>query len=206
MKDGKTHWENIYAVKAPTEVSWYREHLDNSLKMILQTKTAKSGTIIDIGGGSSTLVDDLFKKGFSNLSVLDISANAIETSRERLGKRAEKVEWIVADITNVSLPENYYDVWHDRAVFHFLTETEDRKKYVELVMRSLKVGGHIIVASFGLNGPAKCSGLDVVRYSPETMRDEFGKHFKLVKSLNETHHTPFGTTQEFIYCYCRKLD
>lgn len=205
MKDGKTHWENIYAVKAPTEVSWYREHLDNSLKMILQTKTAKSGTIIDIGGGSSTLVDDLFKKGFSNLSVLDISANAIETSRERLGKRAEKVEWIVADITNVSLPENYYDVWHDRAVFHFLTDAGDRKKYVELVMRSLKVGGHIIVASFGLNGPTKCSGLDVVRYSPETMSDEFGESFRLIKSLNETHRTPFETTQEFIYCYCRKL-
>lgn len=205
MKDGKTHWENIYAVKEPTEVSWYREHLDTSLKMILQTKTAKSGTIIDIGGGSSTLVDDLFKKGFSNLSVLDISANAIETSRERLGKRAEKVEWIVADITNVSLPENYYDVWHDRAVFHFLTDAGDRKKYVELVMRSLKVGGHIIVASFGLNGPTKCSGLDVVRYSPETMRDEFGESFRLIKSLNETHRTPFETTQEFIYCYCRKL-
>lgn len=205
MKGGKTHWENIYAVKAPTEVSWYREHLDNSLEMILQTKTGKTGAIIDIGGGSSTLVDDLFKKGFSNLSVLDISANAIETSRKRLGKRAEKVEWIVADITNVSLPENYYDVWHDRAVFHFLTDAGDRKKYVELVMRSLKIGGHIIVASFGLNGPTKCSGLDVVRYSPETMRDEFGESFRLVKSMNETHCTPFETTQEFIYCYCRKL-
>lgn len=205
MKGGKTHWENIYAVKAPTEVSWYREHLDNSLEMILQTKTEKTGAIIDIGGGSSTLVDDLFKKGFSNLSVLDISANAIETSRERLGKRAEKVEWIVADITNVCLPENYYDVWHDRAVFHFLTDAGNRKKYVELVMRSLKIGGHIIVASFGLNGPTKCSGLDVVRYSPETMRDEFGESFRLVKSMNETHRTPFETTQEFIYCYCRKL-
>ncbi len=206
MTGGKTHWENIYAVKEPTEVSWYREHLDTSLEMILRTKTEKSGTIIDIGGGCLTLVDDLLGKGFSNLSVLDISSQAIETSKRRLGNKSSSIKWIEADITDISLPGNYYDVWHDRAVFHFLTETEDRKKYVELVMRSLKVGGHIIVASFGLNGPAKCSGLDVVRYSPETMRDEFGKHFKLVKSLNETHHTPFGTTQEFIYCYCRKLD
>lgn len=205
MTGDKAHWENIYAVKEPTEVSWYREHLDNSLEMILQTNVEKHGLIIDVGGGSSTLIDDLLNKGFSNLSVLDISANAIETSKKRLGKKSDKVKWIEADITEVSLPENYYDVWHDRAVFHFLTEREDRKKYVELVMRSLKVGGHIIVASFGLNGPAKCSGLDVVRYSPETMRDEFGNSFKLVKSLNETHHTPFETMQEFIYCYCRKL-
>jgi len=202
---GKEHWENIYAVKKPTEVSWYREHLDNSLRMILQTKTEKSVAVIDVGGGSSTLVDDLLDKGFSNLTVLDISGNAIETSKERLGNKSSKVKWIEADVTEVSLPENYFDVWHDRAVFHFLTKREDRKKYVELVMRSLKVGGHIIIASFGFNGPAKCSGLDVVKYSPETMREEFGKSFNLVKSLNETHHTPFETTQEFIYCYCRKL-
>ncbi len=123
-----------------------------------------------------------------------------------MGGNAAKIEWIEADITEAVLPENYYDVWHDRAVFHFLTEAEDRKKYVDLAMRSLKVGGHIIVASFGLSGPAKCSGLDVVRYSPETMHNEFGNSFELVKSLDETHHTPFETKQEFIYCYCRKLN
>ncbi len=206
MTGGKTHWENIYAVKKPTEVSWYREHLENSFKMILQTKTEKTAAIIDVGGGSSTLVDDLLDENFSNLSVLDISANAIETSKKRLGNKSDKVKWIEADITDVSLPENHYDVWHDRAVFHFLTEREDRKKYVELVTRSLKVGGHIIVASFGLNGPSKCSGLDVVRYRPETMKDEFGKSFKFVKSFKETHHTPFETTQEFVYCYFRKLN
>jgi ubiquinone/menaquinone biosynthesis C-methylase UbiE len=122
----------------------------------------------------------------------------------RLGEKAKAIEWIEADIAQVSLPEDHYDVWHDRAVFHFLTGAEDRRKYVELVMRSLKAGGHIIIASFGLGGPVKCSGLDVVRYSPETMYDEFGSEFKLVKSLNETHETPFGTTQEFVYCYCRK--
>lgn len=201
----KQHWENIYATKKPTEVSWFREHLDNSLRMIRQTGINKDAAIIDVGGGSSTLVDDLIEKGFSNLSVLDISSTAIKTSERRLGVKAGLIKWIEADITEVLLPENAYDVWHDRAVFHFLTEREDRRKYVELVMRSLKIGGHIIVASFGLDGPQKCSGLDVVRYSPATMREEFGDSFKLVESLNESHPTPFGTTQKFVYCYCRKL-
>lgn len=201
----KAHWENIYSTKRETEVSWYREHLKNSLQMILQTGIGRESAIIDVGGGSSTLVDDLLENSFTDISVLDISAAAIEKSKARLGKKVGKIEWIEADITQVSLPENHYDVWHDRAVFHFLTSAEDRRKYVELVMRSLKVGGHIIVASFGLNGPAKCSGLDVLRYSPETMRNEFGNKFKLMSSFNENHQTPFGTTQEFIYCYCRKL-
>ena len=202
--DRKAHWENIYSTKRETEVSWFLEHLENSLRMILQTGVEKDAAIIDVGGGSSTLVDDLLENGFADVSVLDISAKAIEKSKERLGENARKVAWIEADITDVSLPENYYDVWHDRAVFHFLTSAEERRKYVELVMRSLKIGGHIIVASFGLEGPEKCSGLDVVRYSPDTMHDEFGSEFKLVKSLSETHQTPFGSTQKFIYCYCRK--
>lgn len=200
----KSHWETIYSTKSDRQVSWFREHLDNSLQMILNTNAGKDAAIIDVGGGSSTLVDDLLKHGFVDVSVLDISAAALEKSKERLGEKAKNIEWVEADITRVSLPENHYDVWHDRAVFHFLTEPEDRRKYVELVMRSLKIGGHIIVASFGENGPAKCSGLDVVRYTPETMHDEFGDQFNLVRSLNETHETPFGTTQEFVYCYCRK--
>jgi ubiquinone/menaquinone biosynthesis C-methylase UbiE len=186
-------------------VSWFREHLDNSLQLILNTGVERDAALIDIGGGSSTLVDDLLENGFADVSVLDISAAAMLNSKARLGEKAARVNWIEADITRVSLPENHFDVWHDRAVFHFLVEPEDRRRYVELVMRSLKVGGHIIVASFGLNGPPKCSGLDVVRYSPETMHNEFGSGFKLVKSLDETHETPFGTTQEFIYCYCRKF-
>lgn len=201
----KSHWENVYQTKSDQQVSWYREHLDNSLQMILNTNIGKDAAIIDVGGGSSTLVDDLLKHGFVDVSVLDISAQALEKSKERLGQKAELVKWIEADITNVSLPENHYDVWHDRAVFHFLTDENDRRKYVELVMRSLKIGGHIIVASFGLNGPKKCSGLDVVQYSPDSMHDQFGNNFELIKSLSETHETPFNTTQEFIYCYCRKL-
>lgn len=201
----KEHWENVYATKAANEVSWYRDHLENSLKMIAETKVDRAAAIIDVGGGASTLVDDLLKQGFGDVAVLDISGKAIDESKKRLGRQAEKVDWIVADITRASLPENRYDVWHDRAVFHFLTDQEDRRRYVELVRRSVKPGGHIIVASFGENGPQKCSGLDVVRYTPEAMHGEFGDDFKLVKSLKETHHTPFATTQEFVYCYCRKF-
>jgi ubiquinone/menaquinone biosynthesis C-methylase UbiE len=200
----KAHWEHIYDTKQLDQVSWYREHLDNSLKMILQTGVPKYASIIDVGGGSSTLVDDLLDHGFSDISVLDISGSAIAASKERLGACGSQVHWIETDITTVELPENHFDVWHDRAVFHFLTNAEDRRKYVELAMRSIKHGGHIIVASFGLEGPEKCSGLDVVRYTPETMHDEFGNAFEFVDCIDEIHHTPFGTTQTFIYCYCRK--
>ena len=203
--DKKNHWETVYQTKSDQQVSWFREHLDNSLRMILNTNVGKESAIIDVGGGSSTLADDLLENGFIDVSVLDISAAALEKSKRRLGEKSEQIEWIEADITEVSLPENHFDVWHDRAVFHFLTDAEDRRKYVELVMRSLKIGGHIIVASFGENGPLKCSGLDIVRYNPETLHSEFGDEFKLLDSLKETHHTPFGSTQEFVYCYCRKL-
>ena len=201
----KSHWENVYATKSVDQVSWYREHLDTSLKMILRTGVEKDAAIIDVGGGGSTLADDLLDNGFADVSVLDISGTAIAKSKERLGKRSERIDWIEADITDVVLPEDHFDVWHDRAVFHFLTDAEDRRKYVDLVTRSLKVGGHIIVASFGLAGPQKCSGLDVVRYSPESMHGEFGDEFRLVKSVDESHETPFGTTQDFVYCYCRRL-
>lgn len=199
----KSHWENVYQTKEVDQVSWYRDHLDNSLQIILNTKVSKDAAVIDVGGGSSTLIDDLLQYGFADVSVLDISAAALEKSKERLGQKAQQIEWIEADITEVTLPENHYDVWHDRAVFHFLTDENDRRKYVELVKKSLKVGGHIIVASYDLNGPKKCSGLDVVQYSPDSMHDEFGKSFELVESISEKHETPFKTTQEFIYCYCR---
>jgi len=201
----KSHWENVYQTKGRDQVSWFREHLDTSLRMITNTGVGRDAAIIDVGGGNSTLVDDLLENGYADVTVLDISGKAIAGSKDRLGSKAGHVNWIEADITNVELPESHYDVWHDRAVFHFLTDAGDRRKYVERVLHSLKLGGHIIVASFGLQGPEKCSGLDVVRYSPESMHDEFGNTFHLVKSLGETHNTPFGTTQEFVYCYCRKI-
>lgn len=199
------HWEHIYRTKGRDEVSWFREHLDTSLRMITNTGVGKDAAIIDVGGGNSTLVDDLLEAGFVDVSVLDISSKAIADSKERIGAKATEVNWIVSDITTVELHADRYDLWHDRAVFHFLTDEEDRRKYVELVMRSLKPGGHIIVASFSLDGPKKCSGLDIVQYSPETMHDQFGDAFQLVESVSETHNTPFGTTQDFVYCYCRKV-
>jgi ubiquinone/menaquinone biosynthesis C-methylase UbiE len=204
--DKKQHWENVYATKEVDQVSWYRDHLENSLRMIQNTGVEKSGAVIDVGGGASTLVDDLLAEGYSDVSVLDISENAIAKSKRRLGAAADRVEWLVADILNADLGENRFDVWHDRAVFHFLIDHEDRQRYVETVMRSLKVGGHIIVASFGENGPLKCSGLDVVRYSPDSMHGEFGGAFELLGSMSEIHETPFNTTQEFVYCYCRKQE
>ena len=203
--DRQKHWESIYQIKDRDEVSWFREHLDTSLRMIVDTRVGKDAAIIDVGGGNSTLVDDLLQAGYVDISVLDISSNAIAHSQDRLGVRADDVNWIVADITSVNLPEGHFDVWHDRAVFHFLTDEQDRSRYVELAKRSLKVGGHIIVASFSLKGPTKCSGLDIVQYSPETMHDVFGNSFDLVESIPETHNTPFGTTQDFVYCYCRKV-
>lgn len=201
--DRKAHWENVYTSKAFDQVSWYREHLDTSLGLILGTGVSKYAAVIDVGGGSSTLVDDLLDAGFVDVTVLDISGQALEVTKKRLGPGGGDVKWVEGDVTRAKLPSNRFDVWHDRAVFHFLTDPEDRRKYVELVKRSVKPGGHIIVASFGPGGPAKCSGLDVVRYSRDAMHAEFGKTFVLVDSVEETHNTPFGTGQEFVYCYCR---
>jgi ubiquinone/menaquinone biosynthesis C-methylase UbiE len=200
----KTHWENIYSTKNATQVSWFQEHAELSIRFIRETGVEKSAPIIDVGGGASTLIDDLLAAGYGNITVLDISGAALRRAQDRLGDLGLSVTWVEADITQVDLSQNFYDVWHDRAVFHFLTRSEDRLRYVQAVNRSVKAGGHVIVASFGLGGPERCSGLEVVRYSPETMHDEFGNDFELVDSTNETHHTPFGTDQQFIYCYCRK--
>lgn len=202
--DRKHHWEHVYQTKTREQVSWFREHLEISIKLILGTGVGKDAAIIDVGGGNSTLTDDLLDLGFVDVSVLDISGRAIDDSRARLGTRAGRVNWIEADITVAELPADRFDVWHDRAVFHFLTDPDDRRKYVANVKRSLRNGGHIIVASFGPEGPQKCSGLDVVRYDPDAMHDQFGKSFELLSHVEETHETPFGTRQEFVYCYCRK--
>jgi ubiquinone/menaquinone biosynthesis C-methylase UbiE len=200
----KNHWEHIYETKAPTQVSWYQEHAQYSLQFIQNTGVQKTGHIIDIGGGASTLVDDLLAAGFQNISVLDVSRHALQLARQRLGTRANDVTWIEADITQADLPQQAYDVWHDRAVFHFLTQPADRQRYIETVRQAVRKGGHVIVATFAPDGPDKCSGLQVVRYSPESLHDEFGKGFELKESTRETHYTPFGTEQKFIYCYCRK--
>ena len=200
----KTHWEHIYETKGSTQVSWYQEHAQLSLQFIQNTGIQKTAQIIDIGGGASTLVDDLLASGFHNISILDISATALQLAQQRLGARATEVNWIEADITQVHLPEQAYDLWHDRAVFHFLTQPADRQRYINTVRQAIRTGGHVIVATFASDGPDHCSGLGVVRYNPESLHSEFGKGFELKDSTRETHHTPFGTEQKFIYCYCRK--
>ena len=200
----KTHWETAYETKGTTEVGWFQEHADLSLKLIKNTHVETLAQIIDVGGGASTLVDDLLDAGYENVTVLDISATALHAAQGRLGTQAAKAKWIAADITAAELPRQHYDVWHDRAVFHFLTDENDRRKYVRAVERSVKLGGHVIVATFGPDGPLQCSGLRVVRYSPDSLHDEFGSQFELVEHTCEDHHTPFGTVQPFIYCYCRK--
>jgi SAM-dependent methyltransferase len=200
----KQHWEKVYATKDPREVGWYQPHLEKSLQLIRDSGARPDGRIIDVGGGASTLVDDLLKAGYRSVTVLDISAAALEKTKARLGLLAKEVIWIEADITRANLPRHHYDVWHDRAVFHFLTDPEDRRRYVELVRHAVKPDGHVILACFGPKGPVQCSGLDIVRYDPEGLHSEFGGGFRLVKSLTENHVTPFGTEQQFIYCYCRK--
>jgi SAM-dependent methyltransferase len=200
----KTHWEHIYESKAPTQVSWYQEHAQFSLQYIQNTGIRKTGHIIDVGGGTSTLVDDLIADGFQHISVLDVSGAALQLTQQRLGAKANDVKWIEADITQADLPHQAYNLWHDRAVFHFLTHAEDRQRYVEAVRHSVRKGGHVIVATFAPDGPERCSGLEVVRYSPKGLHSEFGHGFEVVDSARETHHTPFGTEQRFIYCYCRK--
>jgi len=200
----KTHWEHIYESKAPTQVSWYQEHAQFSLQYIQNTGIRKTGHIIDVGGGTSTLVDDLIGDGFQHISVLDVSGAALRLTQQRLGAQANHVKWIEADITQADLPHQAYDLWHDRAVFHFLTQAEDRQRYVEVVRHAVRKGGHVIVATFAPDGPERCSGLEVVRYSPGSLHSEFGDGFDVVDSTRETHQTPFGTEQKFIYCYCRK--
>jgi 2-polyprenyl-3-methyl-5-hydroxy-6-metoxy-1,4-benzoquinol methylase len=201
--DNKAHWEQVYGTKAPDAVSWYAPHLETSLNLIHQASANKNSAIIDIGGGESTLVDDLITQGYQDISVLDISQKAIDVAKERLGKSAYMVHWYCADITQATLPQNYFDVWHDRAVFHFLTEESQRVRYVEQVKRSVKHGGYVIMSTFGPEGPEKCSGLDVVRYDAEKLHGQFGKSFNLIDSSTELHQTPMGTTQQFLYCFCR---
>jgi len=201
--DPKTHWEKIYATKTPDAVSWYRRHLDRSLALIERVVPERAASIIDVGGGESTLVDDLLLRGYANITVLDISQGAIDVARSRLGSAADQAHWIAADITEVELESRAYDLWHDRAVFHFLTLPERRTAYVRQVARSVRPGGHVIVSAFGPEGPTKCSGLDVVRYDAESLHGEFGTSFRLLESSTELHRTPFDTTQQFLYCYCR---
>lgn len=199
----RDHWDNVYAQKTPLQVSWYQTHPSMSCELIASTGIDHSRKIIDVGGGASVLVDKLLDDGYNDVTVLDISSKAIHYAKERLGKQAEQAAWIVSDITEFE-PPCTYDLWHDRAVFHFLTDAKDRQKYVATMKKALKAGGHVIIAAFALEGPPKCSGLNVKRYSEKKMAREFGQDFEFIKSAKESHLTPGGIKQEFIYCYFKR--
>ena len=195
--DAKSHWEKVYRTKAPDVVSWYSPHLARSLALIESASPDRSASVIDIGGGESTLVDDLLAREYHNLTILNVSQTALDITKARLGEAGERVHWICADVTQADLPAHSFDVWHDRAVFHFLVEPEQRKAYVQLAARAVRPGRYVIVSTFGPEGPTKCNGLDVARYDADSLHGEFGKRFKLVESSTELHKTHSGRRSSF---------
>ena len=198
----KEHWDTIYTTKADTDVSCYQPEPQVSLDLIEMASPAH-GRIIDVGGGASLLVDKLLDAKFQKIAVLDVSAAALDRSKNRLGERAKLVEWIVADVMS-GLDLGKFDVWHDRAVFHFLTDEGDRRNYVKLASRALPAGGHLIVGTFALDGPPKCSGLEVCRYDAATLSQELGPGFSLVHHIGHTHTTPAGKPQKFFFGLFRR--
>jgi len=194
--DRQAHWQNVYTSKGETEVSWFQDRPAISLEFIAATKVRSDAAIIDIGGGASRLVDALLDAGYSNLTVLDLSEAALAASRERIGPRAASVKWVAADVTTW-LPSEKYDVWHDRAAFHFLTEETDRQAYVDRLKTALRHGGQAIIGTFALDGPERCSGLPVMRYDPAGLATVLGPAFRLLASRVEEHRTPWDASQIF---------
>lgn len=197
----KQHWENVYETKSPNEVSWTQENPKTSLDFIASFGLDKQAKIIDIGGGDSKLVDYLIEQGYENISVLDISAKALERAKKRLGNKAEKIHWIVSDITAFK-PETTYDIWHDRAAFHFLTTPEQISKYKDIVQKF--VTGFLTIGTFSENGPKKCSGLDIKQYNENNLSEMFSNSFDKIRCITEDHTTPFDTVQNFIFCSFKK--
>lgn len=202
--NAQAHWTQVYQAKAATDVSWYQERPALSLDLIAQNGAQPDAAIIDVGAGASTLVDHLVASGYSDITLLDLSEAALDTARARLDGTAARLTWLAGDITTVTLPRQHYDVWHDRAVFHFLTDPAQREQYVAQVRHALKPGGHLIMATFAPDGPEQCSGLTTARYDANSLHAVFGSGFDLVSSTRETHITPWRNEQKFVYCYCRK--
>lgn len=195
----KEHWEKIYAAKQPDEVSWFQVYPKTSMEFTELFGLKKDAKIIDIGGGDSHFVDSLIEKGFTNITVLDISSLAIERAKKRLGKNAELVHWIVSDVTDF-VPQQHYDFWHDRAAFHFLLSEELADKYVEIAKSGIAPDGYLVLGTFSESGPLKCSGLEIHQYSEKSMSDKFENGFSRIKCVKEDHLTPFNTTQNFLFC------
>ena len=194
-------WNNVYKSKDIDAVSWYADRLDKSLELIEKNCVQKENTIIDIGSGRSSLAYDLYNLGYNNLTLLDISEEAISQTLNRLGKLPVSIKTIIGNISKITTQENLYDLWHDRAVFHFLTEESQRNKYVQNLKRSLKKNGIAIIATFGPDGPDKCSGLNTMKYDKTTLHAELGDDFQILGSKIDYHQTPFNTSQQFIYCW-----
>jgi SAM-dependent methyltransferase len=200
----KAHWESVYASRVPAELSWYQPEPTRSLELLAQLGVGPESAIIDVGGGASTLVDALLDRRMTRLTVLDISSAALAHAKTRLGPRAAPVTWVEADVTRADLAAGAYDVWHDRAVFHFLDDPNDRRRYVEAAALAIRPGGVALVATFALHGPSRCSGLNVVRYDSEQLAREFGGEFSLDRSVDDLHRTPSGSTQAFTYTVLRR--
>lgn len=196
--DWKDHWESIYAQKNPAEVSWNQSHPQYSLSLIGNSGIGTAAGIIDVGGGASTLVDQLLQAGYRDITVLDIARTAIERIQQRLGDLSQQITWVESDITDYS-PGRTFDIWHDRAVFHFLTHDQDRDRYLNVLHNSLKPGGQVIIATFADNGPSQCNGLDIRRYNPGSLSLALGSQLHLVETLTEEHRTPDGGLQQFVY-------
>jgi trans-aconitate methyltransferase len=204
MPDRTAHWQAVYMTKAENEVSWFQENPTTSLRLIADAKASSDSRIIDIGGGASRLVDALLAQGFRSLAVLDISAAALETAKTRLGPRGVDVDWIAADVTKWR-PATTYDIWHDRAAFHFLTEAADRDAYIDRLKSAVASGGQVIIGTFALDGPEKCSGLQVERYDAESLADTLGAGFELADNFAEAHRTPWGAIQHFQFSRFRRV-
>jgi len=194
------HWEEIYSTRSASQVGWYATHLETSIKWITELKLAPEDPLIDIGGGASTLVDDLLKSGHRNLTVLDLSRRALQLSQQRLNQQSSAITWLNGDVTEIELPPKYFCMWHDRAVFHFLIEAEAQQQYRDAMLKTLKIGGYFLIGTFSPDAPPQCSGLPVQRYTSDLLGKIFGKEFELKRQQNEIHYTPSGVEQAYIYC------
>ncbi len=200
----KQHWENVFTTKKPNEVSWYQQTPEESLQFFNQLSVDKNAAVIDIGSGDSFLVDHLLERGYTNITVLDISKSAIDKVKKRLGKKANRVKWIVSDILDFK-NDNQYDCWHDRAAFHFLTSTEEVESYISIAQKHIKPSGKLIIGTFSNNGPEKCSGLPVQQYDEDLLNNTLKKWFSKIKCITTNHITPFKTVQNFLFCSFQKL-
>ena len=200
----KEYWDKIYNTKQANEVSWFQVYPKTSMEFISLFDLPKNAAIIDIGGGDSNFVDTLLENGFSDITILDISASAIERAKKRLGGKAKHINWIVSDITEFN-PQRQYDFWHDRAAFHFLTSEELVDRYVEIAGKGIANNGYLILGTFSEKGPKKCSGLEIKQYSEKSMSGKFENAFKRIKCVEENHQTPFDTMQNFLFCSFQKV-